>query len=91
MQSQTLRKSLQPVISDLQDVIDYWSEATVRGVSDHTNYLFLIKQLEQIKLFIIEAERKERDEELRLSGRTDGGLHEAKNETVADSGIEYFG
>ena len=91
MQSQKLRKSLQPVISDLQDAIDYWSEATIRGVADHTNYLFLIKQMEQIKLFIIEAERKERDEELRLPSRTDGGLHKETHDSMEDSGVEQFG
>jgi len=47
--------------------------------------------MEQIKLFIIEAERKERDEELRLPSRTDGGLHKETYDSMEDSGVEQFG
>lgn len=74
MRLKTLRESLQPSISSLQDAADYWSEMHVRGKSGHEHYIKSVKLIEEVKLYITEHEREERNEELRLPSRSDGGL-----------------
>jgi len=90
MRLKTLRESFQPSISELQDIADYWSEIHVRGKSGHEHYIKAIKLIEDIKLYIVDHERKQ-DEELRLSSRSDGGLHRRMDDRVEDSGVERFG
>ena len=89
----TLRESLQPTISQLTKAIDYWSEQTVKGKSGGHHYIRLVRTMEELKLYIIESERNDR-EELRLSSRSDGGLFkEAHDELARESQeeIEFTG
>jgi len=90
MQLKTLRQSLSPALTELTNAADYWSEMTMRGKSSGNHYIKIIKQIEELKTYIIESERND-DEELRLPSRTNGRLHKAKNETLEDSGVELFG
>ena len=90
MRLKTLRESLQPVISDLQDAADYWSEMTMRGKSGNEHYIKVVKLIEEVKMYVIEHERKEH-EELRIPSGSDGGLHRRMDDGMADSGVERFG
>jgi len=90
MRLKMLRKSLQPSIDSLTDCADYWSEMTMRGKSGNEHYIKCVKTIEQLKLYILENERKQ-DEELRLPSRTDGGLHRRMDDGMEDSGVERFG
>jgi len=94
MQSKTLRESLSPVIKELTNSIDHWSEVAVRQDSvlpqEHLYYHKLVKVMEDLKLFIIEQERYT-NEELRLPSRANGRLHRRMDDGMEDSGIEYFG
>jgi len=90
MRLKTLRESLQPTITTLSDCADYWSEMNMRGKSGHNHYVKVVKLIEEIKMYILENERKQ-DEELRLSSRSDGGLHRRMDDGMEDSGVERFG
>lgn len=90
MRLKKLRESLQPSISALTSAADYWSEMNMRGKSGNEHYIKAVKLVEEIKLYIVEHERKEH-EELRLPSRTDGGLHRRMDDGMADSGVERFG
>lgn len=90
MRLKTLRESLQPTITALNECADYWSEMHMRGKIGHQHYVACVKQIEQLKLYVIEHERKEH-EELRLPSRSNGRLHRRMDDGMEDSGIEYFG
>ena len=90
MRLKTLRESLQPTITTLSECADYWSEMNMRGKSGHNHYVKVVKLIEEIKMYILENERKQ-DEELRLPSRSDGRLHRRMDDGVADSGVERFG
>lgn len=94
MQSKTLRQSLNPVIKELTNSIDHWSEVAVRqdnvSPQEHLYYHKLVKVMEDLKLFIIEQERYT-NEELRLPSRSDGGLYRRVDDRMEDSGVEHFG
>jgi len=90
MRLMTLRESLQPSIKALTEATDYWSEITMRGKAGGHHYIMLVKTIEQLKTYILEAERAD-DEELRLSSRSNGRLHKNMDEGMEDSGVEYFG
>jgi len=79
----TLRESLAQTIINLTKAIDYWSEQTVRGKEGSDHYVRLVKIMEDLKSYIIEEERKSR-EELRLSSRSNGGLHETVYDWVEE-------
>jgi len=78
MELKTLRQSLEETIKQLTKAIDYWSEMTTRGVPGGHHYIRLVRVMEDLKTYIISSERYE-DEKLRLSSRTDGGLHEGSD------------
>jgi hypothetical protein len=63
---------------------------TCRGKSGHEHYIKAVKLIEDIKMYIVDNERKEH-EELRLSSGSDGGLHGRMDDRLADSGVESFG
>ena len=90
MRLKTLRESLQPSINELQDAADYWSEMHVRGKSGHEHYIKAVKLMEDIKMYIVDHERK-KHEELRIPSRSNGGLHTTTHESMEDSGVERFG
>jgi len=90
MRLKTLRESLSPAIKELTNAADYWSEMTMRGKSGSQHYIKLVKQIQELKTYIIESERND-NEELRLPSRSNGGLYRGMDDGVADSGIEYFG
>ena len=91
MESITLRQSLQPTITELIKAIDYWSTQTVVNKRGSDHYVKLVKTCENIKHYILEDERKENAEKLRVSSRSDGGLQQEPNDSMADSGVERFG
>jgi hypothetical protein len=70
----TLRESLNQSIIQLTNAADYWSEQTLRGKAGGHHYIKIVKTIEELKTYIIESERNDR-EELRLSSRSDGGLY----------------
>jgi len=75
----------------LTEAIDYYSEEHIRGNPNAKEYYVkLVKLVEEVKLFILENERK-KDEEVCLSSRSDGGLHRRMDDRVEDSGVERFG
>ena len=90
MRLKTLRKSYQPAIDTLTEIADYWSEMHFRGKSGHEHYIKAVKTIEDLKLYVLDHERKEH-EELRLSSRADGGLQQRPHDKLEDSGIENFG
>ena len=90
MRLKTLRKSLQPTITALNECADYWSEMHIRGKTGHEHYIKCVKTIEELKLYILENERKE-DEALRLLSRSNGGLQQRPHDQLEDSGIENFG
>ena len=71
----TLRESLSQTIIQLTKAADYWSEQTARGKTGGHHYIKIVKTIEDLKTYITESERNDR-EELRLSSRSDGGLYE---------------
>ena len=80
----SLRERVQPTITHLMEAIDYYSEQHMRGKSGAEEYYVkLIKIVEDLKLFIIEEERKDR-EELRLLSGSDGGLYEGTYDWVEE-------
>ena len=90
MRLKTLRQSLSPTIKELTNAADYWSEMTMRGKSGGHHYIMLVKQIQELKTYIIESERND-NEELRLPSRTNGGLYRRMDDGVEDSGVEHFG
>ena len=90
MQSKTLRESFQPAIDGLTQAVDYWNEQHFQGQTEYTHYLYAAKALEDIKLYVLEHERYEH-EKLRISSRSDGGLHKGSHDILEDSGVENFG
>lgn len=90
MRLKTLRKSLQPSIDSLTDCADYWSEMHMRGKLGDEHYIKVVKTIEDLKLYVLDHERKSH-EELRLSSRTNGGLQQRPHDQLEDSGIENFG
>ena len=90
MRLKTLRESLQPSISSLEEAADYWSEMHMRGKTGHAHYIQCIKYIEQLKLYVLDHERKQH-EELRIPSRSNGGLHTTTHESMEDSGVERFG
>jgi len=89
MRLQTLRQSLQPSIKALTEAADYWSEMTVRGKAGGHHYIMLVRAIQDLKNYILEAERND-NEELRLSSGTDGGLLRRVDDTMEDEGIPQF-
>ena len=80
----SLRERLQPTIIHLTEAIDYYSEQHIRGNPNAKEYYVkLVKLVEEVKLFILENERKE-DEEVCLSSRSDGGLYEGTYDWVEE-------
>lgn len=66
------------------EAIDYYSEQHIRGVEGAKEYYIkLVKIVEDLKLYIIEEERKAR-EELCVSSRSDGGLYEGTYDWVEE-------
>ena len=55
----SLRESLATTITELQAAIDYWSEQHIRGKSGYDHYIFLVKELERIKQYVLEVEHTE--------------------------------
>ena len=79
----SLREKLQPTITELTKLADYYSEQHIRGKCDYATYFEITLIISDIKDFIVANERKY-NEELRLSGRTDGGLHEGTYDWVEE-------
>ena len=80
----SLRERLQPTIIHLTEAIDYYSEEHIRGNPNAKEYYVrLVKLVEDVKLFILENERKE-NEEVCLSSRSDGRLHEGTYDWVEE-------
>jgi len=84
MESITLRQSLQPTITELIKAIDYWSAQTVVHQRGSEHYVKLVKTCENIKHYILEDERKDNVEKLRVSSGSDGGLHEGTYDWVEE-------
>jgi len=80
----TLRESLSQTIIQLTNAADYWSEQTLRGRTGGHHYIKIVKTIEELKTYIIESERNDR-EELRLSSRSDGGLYTETHDWVEDA------
>ena len=91
MRLSTLRESLQPSIDELIRATDYWSEMTMRGKEGGHHYIMLVRVVQDLKNYILESERYERDEKLCVSCGTDGGLQQEPNDSMEDSGVERFG
>lgn len=91
MRLKTLRESLQPTITTLTECADYWSEMHMRGKIGQAHYFKCVKYIEELKLYVLEEERKQRDEELRVPSRANGGLHKETHDNMEDSGVERFG
>ena len=83
MESTSLRTILQPTITKLTEAIDYYSEQNVRVGKGGQHYTKLVKVVEDIKLYILENERTS-DEELRVSSRSNGRLHEGTYDWVEE-------
>jgi len=64
-------------------VIDYYSETNVKLGKGGEHYTKLVKVMEGIKLYILENERTS-DEELRVSSRSNGRLHEGTYDWVEE-------
>ena len=79
----TLRESLSQTITQLTKAADYWSEQTVRGKAGGHHYIKIVKTIEDLKTYITESERNDR-EELRLSSGSDGGLYEGTYDWVEE-------
>ena len=80
----SLRERVQPTITHLMEAIDYYSEQHMQGAEGAKEYYIkLVKIVEDLKLFIIEEERKDR-EELRLLSGSDGGLYEGTYDWVEE-------
>ena len=79
----SLREKLQPTITELTKLADYYSEQHIRGKCDYATYFEITLIISDIKDFIVNNERKY-NEELRLSGRTDGRLHEGTYDWVEE-------
>ena len=82
MELMTLRESLEQTIIQLTRAIDYWSEMTTKGVPGGHHYIHLVRTMEDLKTYIISSERYN-NEELRLSSRTNGGLHKGSDAILA--------
>ena len=82
-----LRTSLQPTITELQTAIDYWSTVAVRqermSPEEHIYYNKLVAVMKDLKEFIIEQERYDDDETIRILSRSNGGLHTETNDSMA--------
>jgi len=74
---------LQPTIIALTEAIDYYSEQNIRVGKGGKHYTKLVKVMEDIKLYILENERTS-DEELRVSSRSNGRLHEGTYDWVEE-------
>ena len=79
----SLRTRLQPTITALTEAIDYYSETNVMVGKGGEHYTKLIKVMEDLKLYILENERTS-DEELRVSGRSNGRLRDGTYDWVEE-------
>jgi len=81
----TLRQKLQPTITHLTEAIDYYSEEHIKGnASAREYYVRLVKLVEDLKLFILENERKD-NEEVCLSSRSNGRLFTKTYDQLEDA------
>lgn len=78
-----LREKLQPTITHLTEVIDYYSEQSIVSGKGGKHYTKLVKVMEDIKLYILENERTS-DEELRVSSRPNGRLRDGTYDWVEE-------
>jgi hypothetical protein len=79
----SLRERLQPTIIHLTEAIDYYSEQNMRGKSGIEHYIRLVKIVEDIKLYIVEQERKD-NEKLCVPSGSNGGLRDGTYDWVEE-------